>query len=138
MAGVLDRTSEESRALVERIGSELAAFGKKRNDRIVSKVGGHWIAVRSVRKGRVFAEMRPLKARVEVFILPGKEDLRGPRDFARGAPRTQGWGWFRSRFDVTSARDVRNALQLLRQSYDHVGRSRRNPARGRARRGQRV
>jgi len=65
-----------------------------------------------------------------VFILPGPRDLRDAKGLARRAPRTQGWGWFRSRIEVSSLDSVEPAARLIVQSYERVVRrenSRREP-----------
>lgn len=136
MANALERTSERSRSIVAELHDRLQGLGRRRNDRIVRRVGDHWIAWRSVRHGRVFAELRPHRQRVEVFILPGPRELRDPNRLARRAPASQGWGWFRSRFDVTALDEVAPAFRLLEQSYEH-GRRTPNGRSARGRRGAR-
>src|SRR5439155_532477 len=74
----------------------------RRRDRVEEHVGRYWISWRSRNRNRVFAEIRALQGRVQVFILPGPRDLRDSAGLARRAPRTQGWGWFRSRIEVSS------------------------------------
>jgi len=138
MTNILERTSDESRAIVLRMGEELSKHGRRKRDRIESKVGDTWISLRSARKGRVFAEVRPLRTRVEVFILPHRRELRDPHGLARTAPPTRGWGWFHTTFDVRSAKDVGRAVGLLLQSYEVAGRPNGGTARPRAHRGQRV
>src|SRR5213593_3433098 len=71
------------------------------------------------RHDRVVAEIRPLRGRVQVFILPGPRELSDGSGLARRAPRSQGWGWFRSRFEVTSMAQVEPAARLIIQSYEH-------------------
>lgn len=130
MEDVLVKTSDESRAIVNELRERLRALGHRHGDKIVEKPGAYWIGWRSQRTGRVFAEVRPLQSRVQVFILPRHRDLSDPKGFARAAPSTQGWGWFRSRFDVLSTAQVGTAFDLLRQSYDW---GRRKPNGGSAR-----
>jgi predicted transport protein len=128
MRDALERTSEGSKAIVEGLEGRLRGLGARRGDRITVRVGSHWVAWRSERSGRVFAELRPLRERVEVFILPRPRDLRDPRGLARGAPRTQGWGWFRTRFEIRSRDSLEGAYRLIRQSYEYgrkMGNSRR-------------
>jgi len=71
---------------------------------------------------RVFAELRPLRGRVQVFILPRPRDLADSAGLARRAPRTQGWGWFRSRFEISSMAQIESAARLIVQSYEHGAR----------------
>jgi len=51
---------------------------------------------------------------------------------ARRAPRSQGWGWFRSRFEVKSMAQVEPAARLIVQSYEH-GIRKQNGGRARSR-----
>ena len=129
-----ERAGDESDDIVSRRGTLLADMGGHAGDVIDWRRGSDWIAVRSRRAGRVFAEVRPHRHRIEVFILPRAKDLRDPRGLARKAPPTQGWGWFRSRFDILGERDLGPAVRLIRQSYAlalHAGngRNRRRPRR---------
>lgn len=118
MEDVLVKTSDESREIVNELRERLRSMGHRNGDKIVERPGTHWIGWRSQRNGRVFAEVRPLQKRVQVFILPHRRQLRDPKGLAHAAPPTQGWGWFRSRFDVTSMAEVGPAFELLRQSYE--------------------
>lgn len=119
MRNALQKTSEQSREIVSRLADGLRVVGGRRRDRIISRVGEYWIALRSERADRIFAEIRPLRARVEVFILPSPRDLRDPDGLVRRAPRSQGWGWFRARFDVRTPSQVPAAVRLLAQSYEY-------------------
>jgi hypothetical protein len=103
----------------------------RRGDRIVEHAGPNWTSWRSKKRDRVFAEIRPLRGRIQVFILPNPKDLRNGGDLAQPAPRTQGWGWFRSRLEVSSMGRVDSAARLIVQSYEHVVR-RENGGRGSA------
>jgi predicted transport protein len=129
---VLSRTSDRSRSIVEGLFDRLDRFGRRRNDRIRKRVGRYWVAFRSDAQGRVFAELRPHRGRVEVFILPPPRALSDPGGHARRAPASQGWGWFRTRFEIASTRHLAEAYDLVRQSYED-GRSRRSRAARRAR-----
>lgn len=120
MADAMDRASDVSREIVESLHERLKAVGNKRRDRIQRKVGRYWIAIRSTKQDRVFAEIRPHGTGLEVFILPGPEDLSDPSRLARRAPSSQGWGWFRSRFEVRTQSEAGPAFHLLRQSYLHA------------------
>ena len=118
MEDVLVRTSDESREIVGAFRKRIQALGHAHGDKIREKVSEHWIGWRSTRHGRTFAEMRPLQERVQVFILPPKRGLKDPAHLARPSPPTQGWGYFLSRFDVRTVREVEPAFALIRQSYE--------------------
>ncbi len=78
----------------------------------------YWIAFRSQTQRRAFAEIRPSRRQVEVFILPERKNLSDPAGIARSAPRTQGWNWFRTKFHVVGNGHAKAALSLIRQSYE--------------------
>ena len=122
METAIDRTSDASREIVEALRHRVRVETARRRDGLDERVSRYWIAWRSTKRDRVFAEIRPLRGRVEVFILPGPRDLRDSAGLARRAPRTQGWGWFRSRFDVRSMGQVESAARLIVQSYVHGSR----------------
>lgn len=82
------------------------------------KVMKHWVAFRSRKKGKAFAEVRLGKRHLEVFILPPTGELKDPLGSTSDVPPTRGWGWFRSRFRVTRLEAVEDALNLLQQSYE--------------------
>lgn len=111
-------TSGMSRAIVSALRMRVRLAVGRRQDRIVERVGRHWIAWRSQERNRVFAELRPLRGRVQVFILPRPRDLSDSSGLARRAPRTQGWGWFRSRLEISSMAQVESAARLIVQSYE--------------------
>ena len=116
-------------ALRERV----RAAASRRGDRVDEQVGEHWISWRSRERDRVFAEIRPLRGRIQVFILPGPQDLHDRGGLAHRAPRTQGWGWFRSWLEVSSMERVEHAARLIVQSYERLIR----PDNGRRRTGRR-
>jgi hypothetical protein len=113
-------TSGTSRAIVAGLRERVRPAAIRRRDRIEEHVGRYWISWRSGNRNRVFAEIRALQGRVQVFILPGPRDLRDSTGLARRAPRTQGWGWFRSRIEVSSLDGVEPAAKLIVQSYERV------------------
>jgi predicted transport protein len=82
------------------------------------KVMKHWVAFRSKKKGKAFAEVRLGKRHLEVFILPPAEELEDPSGLTSNVPPSRGWGWFCSRFRVTRLDAVEGALKLLWQSYE--------------------
>jgi predicted transport protein len=113
-------TSGTSRAIMAGLRERVRPAAIRRRDRIEEHVGRYWISWRSGNRNRVFAEIRALQGRVQVFILPGPRDLRDSTGLARRAPRTQGWGWFRSRIEVSSLDGVEPAAKLIVQSYERV------------------
>ena len=122
MEAVSEWTSGTSRAIVSALRERVRSAAERRQDRIEERVSRYWIAWSSSKRNRVFAEIRPLHGRVQIFILPGPRDLRDSTGLARRAPRTQGWGWFRSRFEVSSMAQVGPAARLIVQSYEHGAR----------------
>ncbi|HEY7589019.1 MAG TPA: hypothetical protein VIB49_09795 [Thermoplasmata archaeon] len=120
MEKALVRSSDESREIVSQLREQLRRLEARHHDRITENGSKHWIGWRSEKFGRVFAEVRALRGRVQVFILPRKQDLTDPAGLVRPAPKSQGWGWFRSHFDVTSLADVEFAFRLIRQSYERA------------------
>src|SRR3989475_10579089 len=108
-----------SREIVGALRERVRTAAHRRHDRVLEHAGRHWISWRSRRADRVFAEIRPLRGRVQVFILPGLRELSDGSGLARRAPRSQGRGWFRSRFEVTSMAQVEPAARLIIQSYEH-------------------
>lgn len=123
MERAMEWTPGTSKAIVAALRERVRIVAIRRGDRIVEHVGPNWTSWRSRNRNRVFAEVRPLQGRVQVFILPGPRELRDGGGLARRAPRTQGWGWFRSRLEVSSMTRVEAAARLIVQSYEHVVRS---------------
>jgi hypothetical protein len=119
MQAVSEWTGRTSREIVAALRERVGAAARRRQDQVLERAGPHWIAWRSRRVDRVFAEIRPLRGRVQIFILPRPHDLADAFGLARRAPRSQGWGWFRSRFEVTSMAQVEPAARLIIQSYEH-------------------
>jgi len=120
MEQMAEWTSGTSREIVVALRERIRPAVSRRRDRIEEHVGRYWISWRSRKRDRVFAEVRALRGRVQVFILPGPRDLRDAKGLARRAPRTQGWGWFRSRIEVSSLDSVEPAARLIVQSYERV------------------
>src|SRR3989442_6930446 len=119
METAIDRTSDASREIVEALRQRLRLAAARREDRLDEHVSRYWIAWRSRNRDRVFAEIRPLRKRVEVFILPGPRELRGGAGLARPAPRTPGWGWFRTPVDLPSVGQGGAAAALILQVHLH-------------------
>jgi len=129
----------EPRQLIQEWHAELQRVAARRSDRVEMRMNRYWIAFRSEKQRRAFAEIRPSRRRVEVFILPERRDLSDPAGIARPAPRTQGWNWFRTKFHVVGNGHAKAALSLIRQSYEssrdavHRGRRSRSGAAHQAR-----
>lgn len=115
---VWKRAGREPRALIREWHSAVNRIAARHGDRIELRVNRYWIAFRSEAQQRVFAEIRPSRRRVEVFILPEHRGLSDPAGIARRAPHTQGWNWFRTKFSIVGNGHARDALQLIRQSYE--------------------
>jgi hypothetical protein len=116
LANAMTRAGLETRASLRRLLNELREFASSRNDDIVVRVMSRWISVRSKNGWRVFAELRPSRERIEVFILPPPRELGTNRLIDR-APPSQGWGWFKSKFVIDGNGGAATALRLLRISY---------------------
>jgi len=129
---VWKRAGREPRHLIQEWHAELQRLATRRGDRVEMRTHRYWIAFRSRRQQRAFAEIRPSRRRIEVFILPERRALVDPSGIARSAPRTQGWNWFRTKFSVVGDGKAKAALSLLRQSYMHDARADRR-ARARVR-----
>ncbi len=119
------RAGREPRHLINELFSNLQRVAGARGDRVVMRVNRNWIAFRSENQRRAFAEIRPTRHRVEVFILPERRGLSDPAGIARSAPRTQGWNWFRTKFHVVGNGHGTAALALIRQSYESPPRANR-------------
>lgn len=132
MERAMEWTPGTSRAIVAALRERVRRVAVRQGDRIVEHVGENWISWRSRKRNRVFAEIRPLRGRVQVFILPDPRELRDGGGLALRAPRTQGWGWFRSRLEVSSMARVEPAARLIVQSYEHLVRAENGRGRSRA------
>jgi len=126
---VWKRAGREPRQMINEWLAGLQRIAVEKGDRVVMRVNRNWIAFRSENQRRAFAEIRPTRHRVEVFILPERRSLSDPAGIARPAPRTQGWNWFRTKFHVVGNGHGKAALSLIRQSYELPSRraSRRRP-----------
>ncbi len=98
---------------------ELRGYATRHGDDIVVKVRSRWISVSSKRADKIFAELRPSKERIEVFLLPPPREL-GNGSLVCRPPPSQGWGWFRSKLYIDGDGDLRSAARLLRISYISV------------------
>jgi hypothetical protein len=118
MEAVSEWTGRTSEAIVDALRRRVATAARRRHDRLNERASHHWISWRSRNADRVFAEIRPLRGRIQVFILPAPRQLSDASGLARPAPSSQGWGWFRSRFEVSSMAQVVPAARLIVQSYE--------------------
>jgi len=125
------RAGREPRQLIHEWLASLQRLAAGRGDQVVMRVNRNWIAFRSENQRRAFAEIRPTRHRVEVFILPERRSLSDPAGIARTAPRTQGWDWFRTKFHVVGNGHGKAALSLIRQSYETPVRARHRARRSR-------
>ncbi len=129
------RAGREPRQLINEWLANLQRVATEHGDHVVMRVNRNWIAFRSEKQRRAFAEIRPTRHRVEVFILPERRNLSDPAGIARTAPRTQGWNWFRTKFHVVGNGHGKASLSLLRQSYEQGAPTRargpRSPSRSR-------
>lgn len=123
MQGTDEWAPGTSKAIMAALRDRVSEVAGRGGDRIVVRHGANWTSWRSKKRDRVFAEIRPLRGRIQVFILPGPTELHDGGGLARRAPRTQGWGWFRSRLEVTSMTRVESAARLIVQSYQRVVRT---------------
>jgi predicted transport protein len=125
------RAGREPRQLINEWLASLQRVAADRGDHVVMRVNRNWIAFRSENQRRAFAEIRPTRHRVEVFILPERRSLSDPAGIARPSPRTQGWNWFRTKFHVVGNGHGKAALSLIRQSYETPVRARHRVRRSR-------
>jgi len=127
----MKRAGREPRQLINDWLAGLQKVAGERGDRVVMRVNRNWIAFRSENQQRAFAEIRPTRHRVEVFILPERRSLSDPSGIARPSPRTQGWNWFRTKFHVVGNGHGKAAFSLIRQSYETPVRARHRARRSR-------
>jgi predicted transport protein len=104
--------------------SELALHAGRRGDRLEVKYLSGWIAFRSAAANRAFAEVRPGKRGIEMFLLPPRAELRDSHGIAMPVPPSRGWGWFRTRVKMEDGLSPTVAVDLLRQSYEYARRMR--------------
>src|SRR2546430_9425420 len=97
MEQMAEWTSGTSREIVAALRERIRPAVSRRRDRIEEHVGRYWISWRSRKRDRVFAEVRALRGRVQVFILPGPRDLRDSAGAARRARPAPGSGRVPSR-----------------------------------------
>ena len=116
MVNAVRRAGPEMRQSLRALLDELRRYAKRHEDEIVVRVMSRWISLRSRRAGKIFAELRPSKEKVEIFLLPPPGEL-GDRPEVFRPPPSQGWGWFRSKSLIDGEGDLRRAAKILRISY---------------------
>jgi len=119
---VMRRASVETMQTMRALRVALAAHAGRRGDRFEVRYHVGWVAFRSAAAARAFAELRPGKRGIEMFLLPPRAALRDPRGLAGAVPPSRGWGWFRSRVKVENGHATEVAADLLRQSYEYARR----------------
>ena len=127
---VLRRASPESLRSLRALRDAMAAHAERRGDRLEVRYLTGWIAYRSRVAGRAFAEIRPSRKGIELFLLPPRGALRDAKGLASPVPPSRGWGWFRTRVKVENGVTSDAAEALLLQSYEYA---RRMPGRRRKR-----
>lgn len=127
---VMRRASRETMGTLRGMRHELEVHARRRGDRLEVKYLSGWVAFRSAAVRRAFAEVRPGKSGIEMFLLPPKAALNDPKGLATPVPPSRGWGWFRTRVKIEDGLSPAVAVSLLRQSYEYA---RRMPGRRRPR-----
>jgi len=119
---VMRRASTETMGTLKTMRRELAAHAGRRGDRLEVRYLSGWVAFRSTAANRVFAEVRPGKKGIEMFLLPPRAELRDAHGVATPVPPSRGWGWFRTRAKIEDGLSPAVAVDLLRQSYAYAKR----------------
>ena len=119
---VLARASPETLRSLRAMREALATYAERRGDRLEVRYKEGWVSLRSSAANRAFAEVRPGKRGIEMFLLPPRAALRDPRGLAGPVPPSRGWGWFRSRVKVEDGGLAAVTADLLRQSYEYARR----------------
>ena len=114
----LSRGGTKARLLYLLLREHIENLEANNGDRFEERIMKYWISVRSLRKEKVFAEIRLQRNDVDIFILPSFEQLTDPDGLAQPVPLTQGWGWFRSRFRLREKAQLESAWNLICQSYE--------------------
>ncbi|HKZ64412.1 MAG TPA: hypothetical protein VJ400_08215 [Thermoplasmata archaeon] len=117
---VMRRASAETMRTLRAMRVALTAHAERRGDRLEVRYLSGWIAMRSTVAGRAFAEVRPSRKAIELFLLPPRGALRDPRGLAAAVPPSRGWGWFRTRVKVENGTGPSYGADLLRQSYEYA------------------
>lgn len=115
----VDRAGPVILTFLNRLEAALDLRLLKRADRLERVVMQDWIAYRSAATGLAFAELRPRRHHIEVFILPAPSDLGFLGREISPVPKTRGWGWFRGRFILGAESNLETPLRLMDASYDY-------------------
>lgn len=118
----MKRASAETMRAMRTLRETLTAHAARRGDRLEVRYSVGWIAFRSPAAGRAFAEVRPGRKGIEVFLLPPRAALRDPSGLAASVPPSRGWGWFRTRVKIVNGLSPDQGADLLRQSYEYARR----------------
>jgi predicted transport protein len=113
----LSRGGSKARELYLMLRERIEICERSNGDTFEERVMKYWISVKSIKKGKVFVEIRLQKNDIDVFILPSHDQLEDPRQLSRPVPLNQGWGWFRTRFWLREKEHVDSAWKLIQQSY---------------------
>ncbi len=103
-------------ALVARLRSELARRGDGLS--VVHRL--HWVALRSRRLAKAFAEVRLRRHHLEIYVLPSPREMGGVGRLVSAVPPSRGWGWFCGRMVVRDA-TLEGPVAALLTSYDTLG-----------------
>jgi hypothetical protein len=98
-----------------------------RGDRLRIDAMKGWVAFRSRRSRRTFAEVRPRRHHLEAFLLPGPSAMKRVGIGVQGVPPTRGWGWFNSRLILRPGQEALGRRAFLK-SYGLIRLRRRRPA----------
>ncbi|MFQ5552134.1 MAG: hypothetical protein ACE5EW_00170 [Thermoplasmata archaeon] len=118
----------DGEALLRNLERKVSRSLEGRGDVLQARHTGHWVSFRSRNLRRVFAELRAHERDVEIFLLPSPQEL-GSDGRVAAAPKTQGWGWFRSRLRLTKVTDLAQTQSLLLRSYEFRARMSREGGR---------
>lgn len=118
MVDALDRGGKKAKELYFLLRRKIETFEKCDGRLFEEKIMKYWVSLRDRKKGKVFAEIRLSKDKLDVFILPMQSQLIDPHDLTFPVPPNQGWGWFRTRFWVENEDQVEACFRLIRQSYE--------------------
>lgn len=117
---VLRRASPETLRTFHALRAAMSLHATRRGDRLGVRYGTGWISLRSAAAGRVFAEVRPGKKALEMFLLPALRASHDPMRLATPVPPSRGWGWFRTRIRVETDTSLSAIRELLVRSYEHA------------------
>ncbi len=137
MKSALDGAGPGILAFLDRLEGALGIRLLKRADRLQRAVMQDWIAYRGAATGLAFAELRPRRQHIEVFILPAPSELGALGRALSPVPKSRGWGWFRGRFILGAKGSLETPLRLMEASYDYSVKQSQRISAGRGKRPQR-